>query len=209
MTSPWSTNTTGAPLTTTSGFYANVRADYCSMLADDKYPQAPWSYNRNGLAVIGVVDTTQPYTTTPTPLLQPFHRGNIANTVSNTGYNNCYSPYTSKGTFEPLLSNTIPQCSMRNGVILPAPVPVRKRTFLMPVLSAVVGVLIPPDQYKLIPLKALMNLLLEVTLSPYGMFSTGYQDRYEWDAAGMTRPIPRAFRITKFQWILNIYNFPS
>lgn len=108
-----------------------------------------------------------------------------------------------------MLSNNIPQCSMRNGQILPVPLPVRKRTFLVPVLSAIVGVLIPPDQYKLLPLKSLMNFLMEITLSPYAMFSTGYSDRNEFDSIGMTRPIPRAFRITKFQWILNIYNFPS
>lgn len=98
---------------------------------------------------------------------------------------------------------------MRNGLILPAPLPVRRRTFLIPLLSAVVGVLIPADQYKLIPLKSLMNLLLEVTLNPYAMFSTGYQDRTEFDTLGMSRMIPRAFRITKFQWVLNIYSFPS
>lgn len=54
-----------------------------------------------------------------------------------------------------------------------------------------------------------MNFLLELTLNPYAMFSTGYQDRNEFDTVGMLRVIPRAFRITKFQWILNIYNFPS
>lgn len=60
-----------------------------------------------------------------------------------------------------MISNTIPQAGMRNGnVILGTPLPVRRRTFLIPVLSAIVGVLIPPDQYKLLPLKAMMNLLL-------------------------------------------------
>lgn len=78
---------------------------------------------------------------------------------------------------------------------------------MVPVLSAIIGVLIPPDQYKLLPLKTLMNLLLEITLNPYAMFSTGYMDRNEFDTTGMLQPIPRAFRIARFQYILNIYNF--
>jgi len=46
----------------------------------------------------------------------------------------------------------------------------------MPLISSICGVLIPPDQFKLIPLRALYNLLLEITLNPYAMFSTGYND---------------------------------
>lgn len=81
-----------------------------------------------------------------------------------------------RGTGETLLSPTIPQCQMQNGKILPSKVPVSSQMFRLPLISAICGILIPPDQFLLIPMAALYNLLLEVTLSRYAMFSTGYSD---------------------------------
>lgn len=65
------------------------------------------------------------------------------------------SPATSKGAFTPMISPTIPQCSVQNGNILPQKVPVSTKVFRFPLISSIVGVLINPDQFILIPMKAL------------------------------------------------------
>jgi len=51
-----------------------------------------------------------------------------------------------------MLSATIPQVQMQNGKILPQRIPLTKKTFRLPLLSAICGVLIPPDQFTLLPL---------------------------------------------------------
>lgn len=62
---------------------------------------------------------------------------------------------TSKGAFPPLISPTIPQCQIQNGQILPHKIPVSTRTFRFPLISAIVGILIQPEQFIMIPMKAL------------------------------------------------------
>lgn len=66
---------------------------------------------------------------------------------------------------------------MQNGNITQQrAIPLAKR-FMFPLLSTVCGALIPPDSYQLIPLESLKNLLIELTLNPFAMFSSGYPDR--------------------------------
>ncbi len=43
-----------------------------------------------------------------------------------------------------MISATIPQCSMSNGVLLPFPQPVMVKRFYLPLISSIMGVLIPP-----------------------------------------------------------------
>jgi hypothetical protein len=40
---------------------------------------------------------------------------------------------------------------MKNGRILDTPLPITRRTFRFPLMSAICGILIPPDQFQLIP----------------------------------------------------------
>ena len=101
---------------------------------------------------------------------------NVPNQTSLYGYSKPYSASFSKGMNEPLLSPTIPQCQLSYGHILQAPIPIQKKVFKVPFISSVMGVLIPVDQYLLIPLEALNNTLIELTLSPYAMYSTGCMD---------------------------------
>lgn len=49
---------------------------------------------------------------------------------------------------------------MQNGVILPQKIPVSQAVFRIPLISSICGVLIPVDQFLLIPMKALYNLLI-------------------------------------------------
>ena len=65
---------------------------------------------------------------------------------------------------------------MLNGVILPQKLPVARRTFKIPLLSAVMGMLIPPQQFVLLPIRAFNDLYLELTIDPYAMFTSGYND---------------------------------
>lgn len=65
---------------------------------------------------------------------------------------------------------------MQNGILLPAPVPLRRKTFRVPLISAILGILIPPDQFKLIPAASLKNIILQITLNPYAFFTSGYSD---------------------------------
>lgn len=85
---------------------------------------------------------------------------------------------------------------MQNGMLLNKKVPVSSQLFRLPLISSICGVLIPPDQFLLIPIKALYNLLLEVTLSRYAMFTTGYCDVHEVDIRGMQNMQPRKWIIS-------------
>jgi len=59
-----------------------------------------------------------------------------------------------------MLSPTIPQARFGYGKIMTTPMPIAVRTFKIPLISSVLGVLIPADQFLLIPLKTLYNMLL-------------------------------------------------
>jgi hypothetical protein len=49
---------------------------------------------------------------------------------------------------------------MQNGQILAQKIPISTQLFRIPLLSTVAGILIPPDQFLLIPLQSMYNLLL-------------------------------------------------
>lgn len=49
---------------------------------------------------------------------------------------------------------------MLNGLIQPYKIPVLSRTFKIPLMSAIMGILIPQGQFALLPVAALNNLQL-------------------------------------------------
>ena len=49
---------------------------------------------------------------------------------------------------------------MQNGQILPSKVPVYIKKFKIPLISSVLGLLIDPSQFLLIPMQALNNTLI-------------------------------------------------
>jgi len=59
----------------------------------------------------------------------------------------------------------------------------------------------------LIPLRALNNLLIELTIDPYAMFTSGYNDIAEFDSAGMGLMQQRAFKVNKIVYNLHTYQF--
>lgn len=124
------------------------------------------------------------------------------------GYKVPVNPRFAVGCNQPMLSPTIPQARFGYGKIMTTPMPIAVRTFKIPLISSVLGVLIPADQFLLIPLKTLYNMLLQVTLSPYAMFSTGYSDVHQFDKTGMAKQISRSYRVTQVQYNLHIYQWP-
>lgn len=65
---------------------------------------------------------------------------------------------------------------MANGKLLKEPVPLARKKFRVPLISAILGILVPPDQFQLIPAASLRNLILQITLNPYAFFTSGYSD---------------------------------
>jgi hypothetical protein len=82
------------------------------------------------------------------------------NIPSIYGYSTLYAPNFAKGVWEPFISPTVPQCQMLNGLILQSKIPIQRRTFKIPILSAVMGLLIPHDQFVLLPIRALNDLYM-------------------------------------------------
>ena len=96
---------------------------------------------------------------------------------------------------------------MQNGTILSQKVPVATRTFKIPLISSVIGLLIPKNQFVLLPLKALNDVLIEMTIDPYAMFTSGYNDVSEYDNVGMGLMQQRNFKITRLVYNLHTYSF--
>lgn len=96
---------------------------------------------------------------------------------------------------------------MQDGNILPQKIPVSSQLFRIPLISSICGILIPPDQFLLIPMEALYNLLLEITLSRFAMFTTGYCDVHEYDGYGMSFMQPRKWVISEIFWNMHLYTF--
>lgn len=46
--------------------------------------------------------------------------------------------------------------------------------FSIPIISGLLGILMPTESFKLIPMRALRDLVMEFTLNPYAFFSGGY-----------------------------------
>lgn len=54
-----------------------------------------------------------------------------------------------------MISPTIPQCGMQNGNLTTTLMPIQAKRFYVPLISSVMGILIPPANYQLLPLKSL------------------------------------------------------
>lgn len=75
-----------------------------------------------------------------------------------------------------MLSPTIPQVQFGYGLPSAYPIPLTQKKFQFSLISSIMGTLIHADNYRLIPLRCLYDTMIELTLNPYAMFSTGYSD---------------------------------
>jgi len=51
---------------------------------------------------------------------------------------------------------------------------ITKASFTIPLLSGILGVLMPHESHRLIPLEAMEDLVIEIQLNPHAFFSNGY-----------------------------------
>lgn len=52
-------------------------------------------------------------------------------------------------------------------------------SFSVPLLSGIFGVLLPPDLYKLIPMLIMEDLVIELRVNQYALFSSGFKSLYD------------------------------
>lgn len=81
------------------------------------------------------------------------------------------------------------------------------RRFKIPLLSGICGILIDKNSFKLIPLAALNTVLMELTLDPYAMFTSGLCDYSESDLNGINVQQKRNYIITRIQYRLQTYHY--
>lgn len=93
--------------------------------------------------------------------------------VINNGQSEIEYSHAFSGTgYEPRFSKTYTQNVIINGV--PTKKVVTKASFCIPILSSILGILMPRKSYKLIPMAALKDLVIELQLNPYAFFSSGF-----------------------------------
>lgn len=85
--------------------------------------------------------------------------------------------------------------------------PITRRTFKIPLISAVMGLLIPEDQFVLLPIRALNDVLIEMVLDKYAMFTSGYNDISELDDVGSFTQQTRSFGVNKLTYNMHTYSF--
>ena len=96
---------------------------------------------------------------------------------------------------------------MQDGVILNQKIAVSKKTFKIPLISAIIGLLIPQTQFILLPLKALNDVMIQLTIDQAAMFTSGYNDISQYDNIGMGLMQQRAFRVSRIIYNLHTYQF--
>lgn len=82
--------------------------------------------------------------------------------------------------------------------------PITSGSFSLPIMSGILGVLMPKSAYKLIPMGALPNLTLEFQISPYLVFTSGYANI---DTNSINNQPKRSFTITRFELLSDQYLF--
>lgn len=67
--------------------------------------------------------------------------------------------------------------------------------------------MIDQSSYCLLPLESINDCMLELTLDPYAMFTSGYNDISELDTTGMQIQQKRCWNIDRIQYKLHTYFF--
>lgn len=79
---------------------------------------------------------------------------------ANFGFNSLFCPNYTRGTFEPCISATVPQASIFNGTYQQTKTPIYRRKFKIPLISGVIGILIDPSRFVLLPLISINSAML-------------------------------------------------
>ncbi len=87
-------------------------------------------------------------------MMSPGEINNSGKLDINWSYNFCGS------SFEPRYSKTFEQNVIVNGI--PTKQTVKRATYTIPILSGILGILMPKKSYKLLPMAALRDLVIEL-----------------------------------------------
>ena len=122
-----------------------------------------------------------------------------------------FSNEYSVGCFEDTFSKHATEFVVKNGKVSnPEIVPRTSAEYCMPLLSGLMGILMPKDQYKLFPAFALDNLTIEFRINPHAVFTSGYQSggvgALQYTSAQSTQ-MTRTFKIIEFELIVDLVQF--
>lgn len=136
----------------------------------------------------------------------------LISSVAKDGYSQAFSEQLSNSSYETLFTPAHPQSWIYNGACQAAPVRTNKRVFQIPIISSIFGVLIPAESYKLLPMQAFKNLMIQFRLNEYAMFTSGYLQSYSdpaqnTDIQSMVTQLKRQWKINRIQIWGAIYQF--
>lgn len=96
----------------------------------------------------------------------------IKNMEDGLGLCSAYCPALTNTNWEHTFSKSWKQKIMYAGV--PIERTITKYSFSIPLMSSILGFLLPREDYKYIPMFLLPDLMLEIRLNPYAFFTSGY-----------------------------------
>lgn len=159
-----------------NGFAQSIRTDYLTPFTQNKFPESTQSIPNYELILDGSVSRGQyPFKYAPGVSYKTYVRSSIPQTLyftdkyytnthycntSNFGFTTLYSPFFTRGTFQPYISPTVPQAMLTNGNITQTKFPIYRKKFKIPLASSVFGCLIDQNSYCLLPLQAINDCLL-------------------------------------------------
>ena len=149
---------------------------------------------------------------------------NAPSPVANTNdyrdilYNGFYAPFNNdlcQGCFEPVISKG---CGVQ--MIIDGKITNRfceSREFAIPIYSGLFGCLMQKRDLKYLPMQALQDLVLEFRLNPYGVFTTGFQNKLSNGTDDAILPnncaghnlLQRKYKITKFEIVVEMLYFDN
>ena len=148
-----------------------------------------------------------------------YYQPSTSSDYRSVGPSNVFSNEFSSGSFEDCFSKTVTETLMKNGkVSTPEQVSRTSAEYCFPLLSGILGILMPRDQYKLFPAFAIENLTLEFRINPYAVFSSGYTNPTPGGGSTLTDSIfhqpltaasliTRTFKIIEFELIVDLVQF--
>lgn len=136
----------------------------------------------------------------------------------NWGCDNLYNYSLSGSSFEPKFSKN-PQNITNYGRLGQSAV-ITQGTFSIPLISGLFGILMPAESFRIMPMQAFEDLIIEFRLSKYAMFTSGYTDGGNIkDNGGSGLPTcmstlqinqaPRSYSLTKFEIVTELVEFNS
>jgi hypothetical protein len=111
------------------------------------------------------------------------------------GSENPFPAAFSIGCFEPMFSKQLLQRTMQNGV--PHVGSITSRTFYIPLISGVLGSLMPAQNFKLLPLRAFKELMVQITVGEHPLFTSWHENDQKYRRVKLTN-VEMYFDVAQF-----------